>query len=238
MVINDSSGGQGIVQDIDFICSTDSSSYPIADKIRNINRHYYKAVTDILKSTGRNQFDDSNLTTLPYYTFTLVNGQKDYSLPTDLLKINAIEVADSAGNWTRLQEIDEQELWPTITDFEETNGIPKYYNIRGGSVYLYPAPATGSVTLTNGGKFYLEREVDAFTTADTTQEPGFAEPFHRILSLGASYDYLIINSTTEKADRALQQYEQLRKELREFYSDRNKEARSRFRPVNKTVEYI
>lgn len=231
MVINDSSGGQGIVQDIDFICSTDSTSYPTADKIRNVNRHYYKAVIDILKSAGRNQFDDSNHTTLPNYTFTLVNGQKDYSLPSDLLKINAIEVADASGNWTRLQEIDEQELHPTITDFEETNGLPKYYNIRGNSMFLYPAPATGSVTLTNGAKIYLEREVDAFTTADTTQEPGFAEPFHRILSLGASYDYLIINSTTEKADRALQQYEQLRKELREFYSDRNKEARTKFRPV-------
>lgn len=71
----------------------------------------------------------------------------------------------------------------------------------------------------------FSREVDPFTAADTTQEPGFAEPFHRILSLGAAYDWLIVNDTSTKADRILNQYEQLRMELREFYATRNKDTR-------------
>lgn len=230
----------GILDDIDFICGSDSTSYPTADKVRNVNRHYYKAVIDILKTEGRLQWDDSNLTTLPEYAFTLVAGQRDYSLPTNLLKIWALEIVDTAGNNIRLQEIDINDplMKKTITDFESVDGVPKYYDIRGDSVFLYPSPAAGSVTLTDGGKMFFAREIDAFTTADTTQEPGIAEPFHRILSLGAAYDWLTINDTTSKADRILQQYEQLRMEMREFYSTKNKEVRPRLVPQHDQRQFI
>lgn len=229
----------GILDDIDFLCGSDSTSYPTADKVRNVNRHYYKAVIDILRSDGRMQFDDSNHTTLPEYTFSLVSGQSDYSLPTNLLKLWGLEIVDSAGNNIRLQEIDLQDpiMKKTITDLESTNGVPKYYDIRGDSVFMYPAPLTGVVTLASGGKMFFAREVDTFTTADTTQEPGFAEPFHRLLSLGPAYDWLTINDTSSKSDRILQQYEQLRAEMREFYSIRNKEVKPRLVPQHDQKQY-
>ncbi len=220
----------GIVDDIDFICQTDSVSYPLADKARNVNRHYYKAVSDILRVSGRNQWDDSNLTTLSELTFTLVDGQKDYSWPSGVLKLEAIEVKDNAGNWTRLQEIDTDDLRTTITDFEETSGVPRYYDLRGDSIFLYPAPATGQVTLTDGGKVHVIREFDALVSGDTTQEPGFAEPFHRILSIGAAIDWLMVNDST-KVDRWRGEYEQLRSELRQFYSTKNNDLKAVLRPM-------
>lgn len=217
----------GILDDIDFLCQTDSISYPTADKIRNVNRHNYKAVIDIIKAEGRMSFDDTNNTGIPEYEFTLTTEVGDYTLPTNLLKLHAVEIKDANGNWVRLKEIDitDPKFARTITDFESIDGMPKYYDVRGGSAHLYPKPKTGFVTLTNGGVMYFSREIDLFTTADTTQEPGFAEPFHRILSLGAAYDWLIVNDTSSKSDRVLQQYEQLRAELREFYSTRNKDIR-------------
>lgn len=240
MKFSDAANSAGLVEDIDFICETDSTSYSTAHKARNINRHYQKAVIDIIKTDGRMQFDDSNHTTLPEYTFDLVSGQADYSLPTNLLKLWAIEIKDADGNWIRLKEVDinDPEFKRSITDFEENDGTPWGYEIRGDSAFLKPAPLTGSVTTTAGGKMFFSRDVDAFTAADTDQEPGFAEPFHRILSLGAAYDWLAINSTQTKADRVLQQYEQLRMELREFYSSRNKEVIPTLRPLHSISEYL
>ena len=95
------------------------------------------------------------------------------------------------------------------------------------------------MTLTSGGNMLFSREVDAFTTSDTTQEPGFAEPFHRLLSLGAAYDWLVINDTNAKADRVLQQYEQLRAELRQFYSSRTKDNDPAVaRPMHNQLGYV
>lgn len=231
----------GLLDDVHFLCGTDSVSYPTADVVRNMNRHYYKAVIDIIKVEGRLQFDDSlNLNSLPEYTFDLVAGQSQYSLPTNLLKLWAVEIQDAGGNWIRLKEIDMNDpaMARSITDFEETDGTPRFYEIRGENVFLKAAPATGSVTLTGGGKMYFSREVDLLATGDTTQEPGFAEPFHRILSYGAAYDWLIINDTTQKADRILNLYEQLRGELREFYSTRNKEVKPRITVFHHTNDYL
>lgn len=224
MVFSDTSTKQGIVEDIDFFCLTDSVSYPLNDKARNVNRHYYKAVIDILKSAGRVQYDDTNQTDLPISTFTLVNAQEQYSVPTNLLKLLAVEVKDSGGNWVRLKPISIGDLQATITDFEKTDGMPRFYTFTENTINLYPSPATNSVTLTAGGKLYFSREVLVFAGTDTTKEPGFAEPFHRLLSLGASYDWLVVNGPAEKATSALNEYEQLRAELRQFYSDKNRDS--------------
>lgn len=236
MVFSD--GSYGIVEDIDFLCQTDSTSYPLVDKARNANRHYYKFVVDWLKAGGRWQFDDSNLTTPPTITVDLVAGQQDYELPTNVLKLEAVEILDNAANSYRISEIDISDLQLTITDFEETDSRPLYYDIKGSKISLFPAPAAGSVTLTGGLKIYVSREIDAFTAADTTQEPGIPEPFHRGISLGAAYDWLCVNGTHDRADRVLQQYEQLRKEFREFLSSRNQDKRTAFKPLLSTRNYM
>lgn len=224
--------------DIDFWCGTDTVSYPLTDKARNMNRHYYLAILDILKTSDRFQFDDRNHTTLPISTFSLVASQKDYSLPTNLLKLHAIEVKNAAGDWVRLQEMDAlYDLGGSISDFEETDGMPKYYDIQGDSVFLYPAPSAADTTLSSGGKMYFSRDVDAFTSSDTSQKPGIPTPFHRILSLGASYDWLIVNGPTDKADRCLRDQATLRQELVKFYSDRNKEARTKITTAHRQEDY-
>jgi hypothetical protein len=238
MKLTSSADSAGLVEDIDFLCETNSTSYPLADKIRNINRWYYRAVIDILKSSGRVQFDDTNLNSLPYLDFDLVDGQKDYSNPADLLKFHALEVKDLNGKYYRLKEIDFQsDLKETISSYNDTDGVPLYYDMGEGSYELYPAPQEGKVTLTGGGRIHLSREVDIFTTDDTTQEPGFAEPFHRILSLGASHDWLFVHDPT-KAVNVYGQLEQLRGEMREFYSDKNRDVKKKIRPAHNIHDYL
>jgi len=220
-----------LVQDIDFICGTDDTSFPIKDKTRLANRWLYKAVTDLISTRGRFEFDDPNLTTLPITYTDLVNGQHDYELPSDLLKLLAIEIIDKDGNYIRLKELDKSQLKETITDFEETHGIPQFYDISGDSVMLYPAPDTNLVTLTGGLVIHHIRKIDEFVSTDDTQEPGIPEPFHRIVSLGAAYDWLLINGTQDKTDRVRNEIEQLRTEMKKFEGDKNRDKK-----VNITIK--
>lgn len=222
----------GIVEDIDFICGADSTSYPLTDKARNATRHYQKAIIDVLRAAGKHQ-GASDLTS----TDNLVNGTQTYTLPADFLGVEAIEVKDAAGNWVRLRQIDKFELLRSITDYKNVAGMPSEYDVSGGTVTLYPAPATGSVTMTNGIKYYYQGEVSVFASTDTSPEPSIPEPFHRIISLGASYDYLVVNSTPDKADRVRQDYEQLRTELRNYVNSRNKDLHNGIRPAHRTSHY-
>lgn len=238
MVFSDSSGLGGIVEDIDFLCTTDSVSYPLKDKARNVNRHYYVAISDILKATSRGQYNDSNLASLPKQDLTMVQDTHEVALPDSNLKIYAVEVKDNTGKWIRIKEMDFNEKPSSISSFTTVSGLPIKYDILGSYIYLEPAPTSTQVTLSSGLRIWATQEVDVFLSTDTTQEPGFAEPFHRILSLGASIDYLLVNGPTEKVDRYLAQYQELRKGLRDFYSDKNSDIRVKFRPATKTADYL
>jgi len=54
MQFSDTSTKQGIVEDIDFNCDTDSGTYPTAQKVRNVNSWYDRAITIILGADGGN----------------------------------------------------------------------------------------------------------------------------------------------------------------------------------------
>lgn len=231
------SGTDSIIADIDFLCDTSAFSYPITDKTRNANRWAYKALIAQIKGSSRWQADDSNFTTLPWLTTTLVAGQADYILPSNLLRIERVEIKDSAGNYKRLTPFDARDIRGGYDEFQETSGEPMYYDLVGNSLVLKPAPAAASVTTAQGLKIQILREIDIFTTGDTTQEPGFSEPFHRIVSLGASYDYLISRGDYDKANAYRQEAEVMLKELTTFVAD-SQEEHTRINPSHRTTNYL
>ena len=83
--------------DIDFLLNT--TSYADADRVRNINARLDDVVSLILQSDGRWEWDDSNNTTLPIGTTTLVNNQQDYSIAgatfLDGIRVEAKDVNES-----------------------------------------------------------------------------------------------------------------------------------------------
>lgn len=230
MQFSDTSNLTGLVEEMDFLCASNATSFPLKDKARLANRWNYKVVVDIIGSQNRWQYDDRNNTTLPILTTDLVDAQQDYELPADMLRLQAVEFKDNDGNWHRLLPIDQRDL-DSISDFNTTDGTPQYYDVRGSSLFLEPAPAAADVTTTAGLKLYVSREINHFLSTDTTQEPGFAEAFHPIISYGASYDFLVANGPQERADKIRLELEQLRQELRDFYGDQNEEEKTRFRPA-------
>ena len=246
MQFSDSSTKQGLVEDITFLTGMDTTQYATADRVRNVNRWLMHAVSVIMRADAAWEFDDTDKTDLPTLTTTLVASQEDYELPKSLttnvytlqgdatagaiLKVHRVEVKDANGIWTKLKQFDQSEIDAALEEWKKTAGIPTHYDVRGGSLFLKPAPATGSVTMTAGLKVYITREPDAFTASDTTKEPGFVELYHRILSYGASLDWFV---KSQQADRAAEMKESIgimENGLREFYGGRNRDKQARIVP--------
>lgn len=243
MVFNDSSTNQGIVQDTYFEASADSTSYPIADIVRNANNALDNAVTLILGADSRWQFDSTNATDLPIGTTSLVSGQQDYSFDSEYLVIKSIECSDSTGNWTKLIPIDNYDEDVALSEFETTNGVPKYYDKMGESILLYPAP-NYSIAPTDspagGLRAYFQRNIEYFVAGDTTKTPGFAVHLHKYVSLYCAYVYACakeLNGKIASLGKRLEFYEgnQLRGgndkgAIASFYAYREVDFRKKLTP--------
>ena len=176
------------------LCDADTTSYTAAQLLIRINQAYEEVVNFILSLDGLWQFEDNNFTDFPIATTTLVSSQNDYSFDTTHLEVERVEVKDNGGLWHELSPIDISEVEGAIDEFEKTDGLPRYYDKNGKSLLLYPAPASGSVTLTAGLKVYFKRTADTFTSAQVTtgtKQPGFASPFHMILAYKAAIPFCV-----------------------------------------------
>jgi len=230
MKFNSSNLEDNIVDDIDFWCGTDSTSFPIEDKTRRVNQWYYKTQKLILNTDGRFQFHDRNDGNLPEMRANLVDGQGAYELPDDYIEVHAVEVKDTNGDFYRLEQIDIQDLDYSISNYRDTKGAPAEYDLTGNVIRFFPAPDKDQVTLSNGFKVYISRSVSVFDTSDTTKEPGFDNAYHQILSLGPSADYLSVNGTQEDHDNVVTKLETLQQQLKSDYSNRNVEGGTAVRP--------
>jgi len=205
---------------------SDTTTYPIADFTRSANNWYADVNTWIWQATGEWEYDDTNYTELPIATADLVNNQQDYSLPTNIQKIERVEVCDNSGDWYKLLPIDQSELPNTaMTEFEEGAGLPQYYDVVGNSLMLYPKPATASITASQGLKLYFSREIDKFTISDTTKEAGFIENFHKLISIGSALDFPAISSDAyTKLNNLITAG---KNDIKQFYGSRNREVKPR-----------
>jgi hypothetical protein len=228
MEFSNSVNGNGLVQDIDFLSQTNSDTYPLADKVRNINNAYYNVNRLIWEVADGWQYDDTNKTDLPIATTTLTHNQKNYTIPSTAQRIQRIEVKDQHGDWSLLSQIDIHDLDSSINEYLETAGLPQHYDIIGDSVFLYPSPSSAYVAGSDDMQIYFDRCITEFTTASTTSSPGFAAPFHRILSLSAAIDN---EKDSQKLQRMVSEKSDLVAGLKRFYSNRNVERRPSIRPV-------
>lgn len=236
MVYSDTSTNSGLLQEIESIVfgseygTITSDTTNLQTFTRYANQGLDKVVTKILESDNRWQYDDSTYTDLPVATTTLVANQQDYSLSVSHLKILGVSIKDNSGNWVKLQPIDPQDLkYQDRAEFFKTAATPVYYDVLANSVFLYPAPASGNVTLSGGLKVYFQREPNYFATTDTTKKPGFPSIFHRLVALWAAYYYLQANSSG-KANNIADEIKKMEGELQSYYSRRNVEQKPRIMP--------
>ena len=230
MEFSNTASCQGIVQDIDFLCGTNTTTYPLVDKVRNINQAYRDVNRLIWDVCDQWQYDDANNTDTPKALTTLTGGTKTYAIPTTSQKIRRIEVKNANGDWVKLEPIDYKDINEALPEFLETAGLPIYYDLVGQFISLYPTPAADKVTTSSGMAVYMDRDVVSFTTASTTLEPGFAPSFHRILSLQAALD---LEQDANKRNLFVAEKTQLTEGLKRFYGSRMVEDKVEIMPRNK-----
>lgn len=240
MQFSDTSNKQGIIQDITFLTGVDTNKYPLADRTRNVNEWMRSVWSWIFQSYGGWEFADDNQTsapsTLPSATQNLTSGTGVYGLPSGALVINRVEILQTDGiTWSKLEPIALEQIPWAEGQFLNAAAMPRFYRLVGDLVKLYPTP---NYSVTNGIKVFFEQEMTAFTAADTTAVPGFASTFHRILSLGASYDYAMANSIDDKVQFLLPQIAAKKADMQKFYQSRFTEMfPTRIRVNNLKGEY-
>lgn len=239
MYINDSTNPQNSIYHYTLFLlgldSTDTTSYAVADFIRSANSWVRKAVFLSWRNSDAWEFDDSNYSTLPIATTTLVNEQADYSLPSNGLDVERVEVLDSSGNYKLLTQLDKGMVDSAMTEYYETPGMPAYYDLVGNSLVLYPKPSASYVTVAAGLKLYLARDIDGFTTLDTSQEPGFVPTFHPYVAYGSALDYAIAkNIDVNKVSVIKLGLNEYQSAIQDYYAKRNKDSKVKIRPRTKS----
>lgn len=229
MQFNGNETGQDLVGDTKFWITgsyNGTTDYGINDITRNSNRWYARAVSLAMRADGRWEFDDSNYTTLPVATTNLNSAQADYEITSgSFLDIERLEVKDENGNWIQLKPISYEDRQGTaMTEWAKTNGTPEYYDKVGNSMVLYPTPSYSS---TAGLRVYFKRDASYFAVTDTTKEPGFNPQYHRIISMGAAYDYCLFAGMNNKLTTLNSEIAKMEEGLINFYSSRSKDEKVR-----------
>lgn len=189
-----------------------------------VNQWYRIAAYFAWKADKNWAFDDSNHTTFNQYTSTLVNNQRDYATPTNALRIRQVEIKDLSGNYYSLNYMYEDDPRLLTKKEQETSAVPTDYRFIDNSIILYPAPDTAQITASAGIRVSIDREVDPFTVADTTQEPGLPLQFQPILYYGPSFEFASVHGLRDISSLCLKMlgdFPGLTEMLGSFMSERN-----------------
>jgi hypothetical protein len=220
------SGVAGIIQTIDDTVGTNNTTYPIANKTRDINLALDKVFSLIFQVGGTWQFDDSNQTDYPIITTDIVSGQRDYSFTTDgsgnlVLDIYKVMVADENGIFFEVFPTDQQGNTPlSMTDGQNTQGSVLTYDKTGNGIFLDLIP---NYNRTDGLKIWINRTGSYFTTTDTTKKPGFAGLFHEYLVLRPSYMYAVRKGLSN-ANQLKAEMLEMEKEIQDHYKSRERDV--------------
>ena len=214
------------------LCDADSTSYPDAELLLNVNESYERRVSQFIGMDGLWGFDDTNYSNFPKGKTTLVAGQKDYSFNVEILSVDQVQVKDNGGIWHKLREVDRTKFGMAEEEYMKENGLPFEYDLDGGSIVLYPAPKAGDVTLADGLQVFFQRTADIFTSAQVTtgtKLPGFASPFHYLLSYDAAIPWCLKYKPARipHLEREAQKIEKL---ATEHYGRRERDRRKVIKP--------
>lgn len=243
MQFNSHANNDDIVSDIKWWLTgsyNGSIDYHINDITRNVNRRFDETAMLIFRSDGRWQWDDSNNTTAPT-GWTEYSGDApivvddldastlQYTAATaDFLQILEVAVKKTDGTWHVLTSLDRNKGNAQFyADQESTSGLPEHYDKIGQYLRLDKLPSSSHVTLTAGLRITFQRNPSYFAVSDTTKTPGFATPFHRILSVGAAIDFCIANGWGKKQVALEKELQKLHEGLIAHYSARSKDEQVR-----------
>lgn len=204
MDFSDTTNKSGIIQEIEFWtglgdAGISGNSTLLKRMTARVNQAFDRLMPLLLAYSDKPRWDDLNHTDLPIGTINTVSGQADYSVAEDdnnldILNITDVRILTSASGteYTTLTRMfmDDDRALDAMSPNPTVSGVPTHFVEKGNVIFLYPEP---NFSATNGIKFFFEREQSYFASTDTTKEPGIPRPFHGLLPLYASYDWLLAN---------------------------------------------
>lgn len=219
MVYSDTVTKQGLIQDISFLLGVDLNNYTIEDRTRNINERFRTVWSIIFDGYGGMKFQDDNLNAAPYSDVSIASGTGTGSLPTGALTVREVQLKDANGVYRKIRCITEQEYFEMGADarWNGQTGQPTFIFFYEDIWKLLPAP---NYTLASALRIYFDQEISTFSTSDTTKVPGFASPFHRILSIGGALDYALSHGLADKVAYLQTLWNDYAYRLKGFYAKR------------------
>jgi hypothetical protein len=232
MVYSDTTNKNGILQMIEQTTNLGDAAVTgntvLKAYFTNLINQWYRTAAYYAWSVDKDWvFDDSNQTTLPQATTTLVNNQRDYSLPSTDLRVRQVEVMASNGLYSSLVFMPENSPILYTEKEQENAGVPTMYRLVGNSIILYPKPDTSQVTAAAGLRVTTDRDVSPFVVSDTTKEPGFAATFHPILYYGPCLEWATVKGvagTSQLCNRMLGNFQGMTEMFKDFMSKRNQDT--------------
>jgi hypothetical protein len=225
MKYSDTTTKSGIIQTIEELCDL-GDAYISGDTTRlrqftaRINRIANRVWHTIFSFTGMWEFDDNNQSDFPFASTDLVVGQRRYALPEEALTIRRVEILNESNDWFEITPLDKKQIPHGVDDFMEIDGDPMYYTLVGDVIELYPA---SKYAQDSSLRVYFDRALTEFAYNDTTKEPGFASPYHEILPIKTSIEWLKVKQPTSPTLQILLQDEaRVEQNLKEFYTKRFK----------------
>lgn len=221
-----------LITETRLLVDADSDSYTATDVLRRINAAYEEVVGGLILLDNKWNFGDSNYTSLPTGTQTLVAGTQTYTFDATLLVMLRAEVLNASLIWQPLNYISELGIEGAIQEYKKTNGLPTEYSKRENFITLYPAPSAATTTLTNGLKVFFQRTADIFTTAQVTtgtKLPGFASPYHVLLAYKAALPYAL-SYKKDRVNGIMNEITKLTSQLMTHYARRSKDEPRRLIP--------
>lgn len=210
-MFNDTSGLTGLIQECEFLTGLGDANISgntalMKHFTRNINSRYHIVADMILQAedgwdySDYNQSDSAEATLVK--NLTANTGYVKLALSDKVLKIRGLEITYDGTNWYKGTPMNiassGKPFDSTSIGQRFTKSAPFYYQ-NGLYVYLYPTP---DASVTSGVKIWIAKEITEYTTASTTVEPGFDEPFHKMLAIGASLDWASAKGKENKNDLA------------------------------------
>lgn len=196
---------------------SDTTSYPIKDFTRNANFGLDKVTAKIIKAKNWEHDDTNNTSTeILDITVALVSGTKKYAIPVTWLRIGSpVRIKTTDGIWHTIDHKERNEL--TDAELVET-GVPTSYEKRGNFLYLTPTPNFSQAASL---EVPFQRGASYFVYTDTTKTPGFATPFHRLVSLYAAKDYCKTNGLFSRVTDINMSIKELENDLVLHYETRD-----------------
>ena len=236
----------------------DTNAVSTKERARLSTKWYEKLALMAWKLDPDWQFDDHNIATsqsdnswtydatfvgLPRATRDMVDDQRIYRLPTNAFAIERVEFKRADGNFYVLDPIRESDL-PRIaspegaanfavSEFYKTKGVPRFYNLVGSNIELFPAPSSADTTLTAGLKIYVSRQVRRFISTDSSTEPALPEQFHELIALGASFDIALAKGL-QNAGALKKEIEEGMFQMQDYYTNRTRYNKRSIIPPRKS----